>query len=102
MAELIGFAWRTPMNVNFRAGFLPAMFFAAACLAAVRRLDDRRRLLEHDDARITQDRGDLVGVIVVMVVVPQHGDDGHGDIAQLSREDLGLRRATVRREVAGE
>ena len=34
MAELIGFAWRTTMNVNFRAGFLPAMFFAAACLAA--------------------------------------------------------------------
>ena len=54
------------------------------------------------DARGLQDGLELVGAVDVPVVVAEHGQDGHADVAHGVGDDLRLLGLAVRGEVAGE
>lgn len=53
--------------------------------------DRRRRALEHCDAVIGQAFRDVVGMVAVVVVIAEDGDDGHTDVGEL----VGHRRSLV-------
>ena len=60
------------------------------------------RALEHDDARVLEDRRQLADAVRVMVVVPEHGVHGQVETRARGRDDAHLLRLSVRGQVAGE
>ena len=53
-------------------------------------VEDDAAAVENVDAGVFQDGGDGRGLIGVIVVVAEHGDDGDADLGQLGGEDLGF------------
>src|SRR5581483_8627878 len=58
--------------------------------------------LEHVDAGQPQHPGDVRLLVALVVMVAQHRDDGHADVAELLGDDLGLRHRAVLGEIAGQ
>ena len=65
-------------------------------------LDHGVRAVEHDDPRVLERRRQLPAAVGVVVVVAEHGDHGHSEVAAGVGEHERLLRLSVRRQIAAE